>query len=378
MTRALPSLRSVERLLKKLLLTVLRAVFSSRRTPPVDPANFSRILVIRQHNQLGDMLCVTPLLRALKERFPGCHLSLMTSPVNHDVMLHNRALNEVLNFDKRIFLDNRGLHVTALWRFIRSLRSRRFDLVLVPATVSTSVTSDLMAFLTGARVRIGAGSINGVPNPSSFFYTHERALAWTEGLHRHQTERNLDIADLLSLSSADLTLELVLTQEEKARGSTLIRTMSNGRRPVVAYHVGAGKKPNRWPAGKFVELIGTLSLETGAPSAIISGPMDDGPVHEVVSRLDTEYYLIEKQSIRAVASSLAAVDLLVSNDTGIMHVGAAVGIPVLSLFGPTDPTQWAPCGARNRYIASRSGDMNDITVAEVLQQARDMLRSTGA
>ncbi|MCC6395683.1 MAG: hypothetical protein IT282_01605, partial [Bacteroidetes bacterium] len=290
MIRALPSLRSVERLLKKLLLTVLRAVFRPRHVPSVDPAGFSRILVIRQHNQLGDMLCVTPLLRALREKFPGCHLALMTSPVNYDVMLHNRSLDEVLNFDKRAFLDNRGLHLVALWRFIRSLRSRRFDLVLVPATVSTSVTSDLMAFLTGARVRIGAGSINGVPNPSSFFYTHERALAWPEGLQRHQAERNLDIADLLSLPRADLVLELTLTREEKDRGSTLIRTMANGKRPIVAYHVGAGKLPNRWPAGRFVELINTISRETGVPPTIISGPMDDGPVQEVVSRLDCEYY----------------------------------------------------------------------------------------
>jgi ADP-heptose:LPS heptosyltransferase len=378
MIRALPSLRSVERLLKKLLLTVLRGVFRPRRIPPVDPASFSRILVIRQHNQLGDMLCVTPLLRALREKFPGGFLALMTSPVNYDVMLHNGSLDEVVNFDKRDFLDDRGLHLIVFWRFIRSLRSRRFDLVIVPATVSTSVTSDLMAFLTGARVRIGAGNINGRPNPSSFFYTHERALDWPEGAHRHQTERNLDIADLLSLSSADLTLELALTREERDWGSTMIRTMSDGRRPVVAYHVGAGKRPNRWPAGKFVSLIDAISRETGTSSAIISGPMDDGPVQEVVSRLSYGHYLIEKQSIRAVASCLAAVDLLVSNDTGIMHVGAAVGTPVLSLFGPTDPTQWAPCGVRNRYIVSRSGDMNDITVDEVLQQVRDMLRSTGA
>ncbi|MCC6398974.1 MAG: hypothetical protein IT282_18315 [Bacteroidetes bacterium] len=142
--------------------------------------------------------------------------------------------------------------------------------------------------------------------------------------------------------------------------------------------MGAGKLPNRWPAGSFVELINTISSETEATPAIISGPMDDGPVQEVVSRLDCEYYLIEKQSIRSVASCLAAVDLLVSNDTGIMHVGAAVGTPVLSLFGPTDPAQWAPCGIQNRYIVSRSGDMNDIHVSEVLAQVRDMLRKAGA
>ncbi len=378
MTPAVPNLRSIERVFKKVLLFLLRVAFRSRHIPPVNPDDFSRILVIRQHNQLGDMLCVTPLLRTLRHRFPGAFIALLTSPVNHEVMLHHTALDNVIVFDKRKFLDNHGFHPVVFWRFVRQLRSSTFDLVLVPATVSTSVTSDLLAFFTGARVRIGAGSIDGKANPSAFFYTHERQLAWPEGIPRHQSERNLDIAEPLGLTSEDLTLNLTLTEKEKEWGRTQICDVFGGSFPTIAYHVGAGKKANRWPAERFAHIINTLGHELGVPSLLISGPMDETPVQDVVSRLTVKHYIITKQSIRAVASCLSAVDLLVSNDTGIMHVGAATGTTVLSIFGPTDPHQWAPCGPKHRYINSSSGDIEDIPTGVVLESIRRMLRSTGA
>jgi ADP-heptose:LPS heptosyltransferase len=378
MSRDVPSLRRVERLLKTLVLSVLRGIFRSRRVPPFDPARFSRILVIRQHNQLGDMLCVTPLLRALRARYPDALLALLTSPVNHEVMLHHAALDTVINFDKRDFLRGKTLRLAALWRFIRSLRALTFDLVLVPATVSTSTTSDVLAYVTGARTRIGAGSINGKANPSAFLYTHERHLSWPDGQPRHQTDRNMDIADLLQLPVQDRSLDLTLTSVERSTGLARVRELTGNVRPVIAYHVGAGKPPNRWPADKFAALINLLGRELRAAALLISGPMDEESVSDVAARLGVSYYLIEGQSIRTVASCLASVDLLVSNDTGIMHVGAASGAPVLSLFGPTDPRQWAPCGARHRYIQSSSGDIGNITVDEVAETARRMLRSTGA
>jgi len=125
-------------------------------------------------------------------------------------------------------------------------------------------------------------------------------------------------------------------------------------------------------------LVNLLGREFEAATLLISGPMDEGPVSDVVERLSVRYYLLERQKIRIIASCLASADLLVSNDTGIMHVGAASGVPVLSLFGPTDPRQWAPCGTRHRYIQSRSGDIGSIAVEEVAETARRMLRNTGA
>jgi heptosyltransferase-2 len=104
--------------------------------------------------------------------------------------------------------------------------------------------------------------------------------------------------------------------------------------------------------------------------------MDREVIALLRKQIHEDYELIENQSIRVVASYLSKMALVISNDTGIMHVSAAVGVPVLSLFGPTDPEQWAPMGGENRYIAGRGGRMESITVEEVLTVARTMLKGT--
>ena len=78
--------------------------------------------------------------------------------------------------------------------------------------------------------------------------------------------------------------------------------------------------------------------------------MDDDAVSQMIELLTVPYGLIKGKSIREVAAILSTVDLLIANDTGIMHVAGAVGIPILSLFGPTDPKQWAPIGKTNRWL----------------------------
>ena len=369
-------LRRMERGVKRMALTVARALFRQRRHDPLQSDAIRRILIIRQHNQLGDMLCATPLLRAVRSRFPDAFIALLTSPVNHAVMMHHPALDETILFDKRQFLAGGRLHPLRLIRFVRSLRARTFDLVLVPATVSMSATSDFLAYATGARWRLGVGSLEGVENPSAFFYTEGVVLSWTGKGPVHQTIRNMDVARSLSLPDPGQALNLELTEEEKA--SAARKWPNRGGRRMMAFHVGAGKVPNRWPADRFANIIDAVVGNLGYDAILICGPMDGGPVEAVSSALHVDVQRVVNESIRAVASCLSRVDLLVSNDTGIMHVGAAVGIPVLSLFGPTDPEQWAPVGPRHRCIKSRTSDIADITAEEVLKHITEMTGSTGA
>lgn len=369
-------LRRMEQGVKGMALALARALFRQRRPALLQPDAVRRILVIRQHNQLGDMLCASPLLRALRARYPDAFIALLTSPVNHAVMLHHPALNETILFDKREFLAGGRFHPLRLVRFLRSLRSRRFDLTLVPATVSMSATSDILAYASGARWRIGVASLEGRENPSAFLYTLGVPLSWAGKGAVHQTVRNMEVAQALSLPEPGMALDLALTSGEREHAWS--KWPRHEGRVRIAFHVGAGKVPNRWPADRFASIINAVVRELGCDVFMISGPMDEEPVNAVRAGLCVKVQLIEKESIRAVASCLSTMDLLVSNDTGVMHVGAAVGVPVLSLFGPTDPEQWAPVGPHHRYMKSRSGDINDIGADEVLTNIKEMAGSTGA
>lgn len=370
-------LRAAERSLKRLLASVLRRVFRSRRGPL--PAGFApqRILIIRQHNQLGDMLCVVPLLRALRAAFPESRICLMAGPGNREVMMHCRYIDEVLTYDKATLLGKWGLKPAGLGRLWRLLRSMRFELVLVPSTVSMSFTSDALAWMTGAGVRVGAQSLDGVENPSSFFFTHPRVLDWRQTPRRHQTLRNLDIAAGIASPPSDLSHEMQLLPPEVEDGRQLLDQMRGSCRYVFVFHAGAGKPPNRWPVDRFAELIERASADYDAQPVLTSGPMDAETTDILRRTLCRRVQVIENEPIRRVASILRHATIVVSNDTGIMHVAAAVGAPVLSIFGPTDPHQWAPIGARFRYIVSESGDIGEITLEEVERSFREMLSSIG-
>jgi ADP-heptose:LPS heptosyltransferase len=320
------------------------------------------------------MLCVVPLLRALRTRYPGSRISLLASPVNYEPMVGNRYVDEVINFDKREFVAKEGGSLLHFPGYAGGLRKKKFDIAVVPSTVSTSFTSDLLAFLSGAPVRIGARSIQGVPNRTGFFFTHPRDLDWRGMKCYHQTKRNMDIWPDRFSEESDMTIEITLREDELSRGKSFLQKMSHAAARVIVYHPGAGKGPNRWPAGLFARLADELSASVPSATVITSGPMDDGPVGAMIAALHTPFEVIKNQPIREVASAIRFADLVVSNDTGIMHVAAAVGTPVLSLFGPTDPGEWAPTGERHRYIRGEREDIGKIPFDAVLRTANEMLR----
>jgi heptosyltransferase-2 len=318
------------------------------------------------------MLCVVPLLRALREQYPKSHLALMASPVNYAVMLNLRYIDELLKFDKTEFIGKEGGSLLRFPGYVKGLRALRCNVAVVPSTVSTSFTSDLLAWLSGARIRVGAGSIEGKENPSGFFFTHPRALDWRDRPTVHQVRRNLEIwPDPLPVP--DCSLEITLSGHKVAEGKLFIDNIKRPGGRIVAYHPGAGKVPNRWPAPLFARLANELAGTDNAVTVITSGPMDREPVTAMVADLNGDYHVVDNQPIRQVAAILRYVDLVVTNDTGIMHVAAGVGTPVLSLFGPTSAEQWAPIGGNHRYLQGEGGDIARIRYEDVLRNAREML-----
>jgi ADP-heptose:LPS heptosyltransferase len=352
----------MESLLKTLLLRLLTLLYSPRRPGEHVLTSVRSILVVRQHDQLGDMLCVIPLLRALKSRFVGAGVTLVTSPVNHEIMLHNSVGADVLLYDKARLRRS----PLALWRFFRDLRAPGHDLAVVPVTVSTSTTSDLIALLSGAGVRIGPQSLAGRPNPGGRCYTQPIELSWDDDPRRHQTLRNLDIIASLGIGRPPLTCEIGLTGAEREEAAARIAPLRSKHEVVVGIHPGAGKPMNRWPADRFALVADRIAANYKAAILVTAGPRDDEPLEQFCHHLESSYDLFRNRPVRQLAAVLDQIDLYLTNDTGVMHIAGGVRTRVLSLFGPTDPLQWAPAGEKNRYIAATDGRMSSITVEEVL------------
>ena len=328
-----------------------------------------RILVIRQHDQLGDMLCAVPLLRALRQRYPSSSITLVTSPVNDAIMQHHPLVDEVLLYDKSWWLG--------VLKFVLALRARHYDLSVVPVTVSLSFTSDLLSVFSGARHRVGASALNGIENPSAFCHTIRATPDWRGEAHRHQTLRNLDILKPAGFTTEQLEHSVGITQKEEAEAKAMLAELWKTHSLIIGFHPGAGKPENRWPAERFAELVNRLHQDYQAGIVVTCGPMDEEPFAQMMKNLQVPFLAIERKPLRTVAAVINELDLYVTNDTGVLHVAGGTKANVLALFGPTDPLQWAPIGRKNRYIAGKDGTMSSIVIDDVYSMIEIILAEAG-
>ena len=209
----------LKKLEKRGKIALARFVSLFVRTVPMTPQELSRVeikrlLVIRQHNQMGDMLLATPAFRGLRTRFPGARISLVAASINTDVMRNNPYIDEVLTYAK----ERHNRRPMRLFRFITQLRRGRFDAVIVLNTVSFSITSMLLAWVSGAAIRIGSTSQPFGHDLTRRFYHLELPLPSAEQLaSMHEGEHNLFPLTVIGVRETDLSAGLIPTEEEERR-----------------------------------------------------------------------------------------------------------------------------------------------------------------
>ncbi len=364
-------LKKAEWTFKKILMKFLSKLIYIKKYDKIllkDPEN---ILIIRQHNQLGDMLCATPLFRALHESYPKAKLTLVSGPINTQIVLNNPYLDRIIEYNNIKILKSPSL----LIKFLRELRQEKYDFAVVPATVSMSVTSDLIAFFSKSKYRIGVVNLSGKENLTGFLYNYPVTLDWKNGPLKHQTQRNIDIMGDFSLNTSDHSLIIGFSGEEKSYGDNYFKKEHIAGKIAVGIHPGAGKLDNQWPVVRFDELIKRLIENDNCEIFMTEGPMDKLPVDYFRVKYQNKIKFIKETNVRNLASIIRNFNLFISNDTGIMHVAAAVNIPVLSLFGATDPLQWAPQQLNNKYILGKDNNIKNISVDKVYELALKMLKN---
>lgn len=362
-----------ERLAKHTVRAILARLArgkNRRADIPIEDGAVKRVIVIRQHNQFGDVLCTVPLLRALRRKYRLEELAVVVSPQNIAALAGCPYATSLINYDKLSFYKKPSLFLD----FVKELR-KGYDLLLVPSNVSLSLTNDVMAFFVRAKLKLGPASLGSKSNRTGSVYDVPVELDWRGSLI-HQSYRNMKVASPLGIKmDADNgELEYRVDPKNEADAKEFVSRLSKDGAVRIALHAGAGKVPNRWNVSAFAALSRLLREKLHAEIFITEGPMDHDVIESLAGQLATPFVRIRNRAISFVAAVLKQMDLVVTNDTGIMHLAAAVGTPTLSLFGPTDPLQWAPRGKRNRFILGKGGDINTITVDRVFSSARKALQ----
>jgi len=357
-----------------LLFRILKIFLNSKNVSKeeLNRLEVKNILVVRQHNQIGDMLCSLPLFAALKKKYPEAKITLVASVTNYSIVFGdvNPYINDVLIFNKST--------VPHIFRFIKKLRQTKFDLGIVPSTVSISRTSHFLNYISKAKVRVGVKSLNSKINKTEFLLHIKSDFHW-DTKRLHQTERNLDIVrqigcDLTNEDKNNLRLGFS-TKEKNFASEFFKKNCPDKSRKRIAFQPGAGKIPNRWHINHFTDLIERICDRYNPYVIINSGPIDKDVTDILIPKLAEKNIkpIIIYYPIRETGAILERCDILISNDTGTMHVAAMVNIKVIGLFGPTESYEWSPVNEQGTSIQSKTKNIDEITVDEVFRKTIEML-----
>jgi len=297
----------------------------------------ARILIVRQHNQMGDMVCATPALRAIRETWPEAEIALVTAPVNRGIVAHNPHLDRIFTFDRMVWQ-----RPSRLAKFVGNLRRFRPELAFVLSSVSFSVTSAWIAAASGARHIVGSDSRPFGWDVSRHFFSLE--MPATPHLDCHAVAHSLAPLQAIGVSTEDLFPVVVPAPSEIVAAENILMELGL-KRGFWALHPGAGKKQNVWPAEGFAD-IALRAHQAGHQVLILHGPADSEPLAELIRilgpALGSDICVAPACAVGVGAALLQMADRFVCNDTGIMHMAGAVRVPTVALFGPTDPELWRP------------------------------------
>lgn len=291
-----------------------------------------RILVV-QTAFLGDIVLVSPLLEALRAKYPGARVALLTTPVGRDLFQGSPLVDEVIVFDKR--RTERGLRAT--WALAGRLRQKGFDLAVCP---HRSVRTALITALARIPRRIGFSD-------SALPWFYHAQVARDRG--RHEVWRNLQLLDPLGGLPPGFTPVLNLSSPPEFDPRRLGIT-GNGVR--VGLCPGSIWPTKRWPPAGYARLADLLQERFQAAVFLLGAPEDQAVAAEVEALCRRPVInLAGRTSVPELVGVIERMDALVANDSAPVHIASARQVPVVAIFGPTVPAQgFAPLFPRSAVV----------------------------
>lgn len=350
---------SHQNILSKVIINLLKKYFSVKEKTEYSLNNPERFLIIRQHNQFGDMLASVPLFRAIKEKYPNSKITLIASPENYYAITKNKYIDELFIFKKKKFFN--FVYLKKLKQVLR----KKYDVAIVPATVAISKTSCILAALSNSEIKIGPESLNGQKNDISFLFHYRIELNWKKNPDAHVSDFIMDIVRPFGLSTKNFSSSIEYDQEDEKAAEAFINSINLAKDDyLVGFHVGAGKPQNRWSLEKYINLIKKLKEHYKIKIYFTGSSSDKDEIDYMKKNLNFQAAYFINQPISTLAALISKSDLFITNDTGVMHVAGTTKTPQISLFGPTNPYNWAPIG-EEKYFIRKSELISDITEDEV-------------
>jgi predicted lipopolysaccharide heptosyltransferase III len=321
--------------------------------------DWRRILVI-QLNAIGDLVMTTPALNCLRRRFPEAQIDALVRPHTREILDNNPRVNDIYTAERQ-FRERKCLGFTAIGNSIntiRLLKKRRYELSI---DFSGQFSTAWISFLIGARHRLGLRrDIKlGWFDISGFDYLYTREVAPGEGIHL--VDQNMQLLAPLGCEPGGEALEVFPAPADFDCIDKIFRQEGvSSDDIVVCLHPGAKWPPKRWPEENYGELIRRLS-EAGCRTVLIGGGDEEIAGRIMACSASRPVNLAGRLSLLQTAALIKRSRLFIGNDSGPMHLAAAMGTPSVLFFGPVSPETTAPRGSR-AVIFYKNTDCNPCTL----------------
>jgi len=295
-------------------------------------------LLIIKLRYIGDVLLATPTLRAIKSARPDVRITMMVNRGTEGVLSGNPDIDEILVLDKG--------SVAVQWRLIVELRRRRFDTVL---DLTDGDRSAFLSWISGAAVRIG---FNDEHRRRGICYS---AVVPPQPGLRHRIDRDLAALKSLGVPASKTQPKLWLTEEDEAGADQLLDRLGIRReQAIIILQPGARYWFKAWPAERFAELADRLSSEYKCQILIGGSKGEEALAQRIQESATSRPVSIAGQTtLKQFAAIAKRASLFVGNDSGAMHIVAAVGTSMVALFGPSNPDEWGPRGGPAQILYRR-------------------------
>jgi lipopolysaccharide heptosyltransferase II len=279
----------------------------------------TNILIIKP-GAIGDLLQMTPVIRALKEKYRSAAVSLLVgSSQTAELFKHHADVHETIVYDKK----GEQRSIPALMNLWKRLRQNKYDLVL-----------------NFQRSNVKTWILASAAFPCQVLVYHK-----AKNRNIHAVVNYLGTLAPLGIHAADPHLELTPGAEDRAFALQLLSSQKSGAKPLIALNPGASHEVNRWGTEHFAALADMLVQKLDARVIIVGGPGDVKLAEEIAAKAGSKPLLLAgKAGLLQLGALLEQCDVLVSGDTGPLHLATAVGIPVVALFGAADPVRTGPVG----------------------------------
>ena len=315
---------------------------------------------------MGDVILALPAFGAIRQKFPAARMTVLVGKSSAMIARLAGVFDEEIVVDRVELRDGSKLRsVNKIRRLVREIRRRRFDFIIDLHSLSET---NLLGFLSGAGARLYANR----ENRSLDFLGKFSAKPPAEDKSKHITDRYLEVLKPLGIDDAPRFVEIRPQVKDLESIRKLLDAQNAGAENLVGLFPGAGHPSRRWSLENFARLARFLNERENPPRIIVFlGPEEADLRGEVKRIFPAGTVIFDKLSIPELLAAASCLKILISNDTGVVHIGAIAGAPLVLVMDERGPTAFLPLTEKLRVV--RSGTIDKIPVEDVFRAAESFL-----